>query len=72
MLYVEGVKDGRRFFQMLKRATVLKPVIVIKGGRGRSGARMTTSHTASIAGSYNVWDAAVKQAGAVPAGTSRS
>jgi len=68
VLYVEGVKDGRRFFQMLKRATALKPVIVIKGGRGTSGARMTTSHTASIAGSYSVWDAAVKQAGAVPAG----
>jgi acyl-CoA synthetase (NDP forming) len=67
VLYVEGVKDGRRFLETLKRATAAKPVIVIKGGRGKSGARMTTSHTASIAGSFNAWDAAVKQAGAVPA-----
>jgi acyl-CoA synthetase (NDP forming) len=65
--YVEGVKDGRRYFETLKRATAVKPVIVIKGGRGKSGARMTSSHTASIAGSFSAWDAAIKQAGAVSA-----
>ncbi len=67
ILYVEGLKDGRRFFETLKRATAVKPVVVIKGGRGKSGARMTSSHTASIAGAFNAWDAAVKQAGAVTA-----
>lgn len=66
VLYVEGPRDGRRFFETLKRATAVKPVVVIKGGRGKSGARMTASHTASMAGAYNVWEAAIKQAGAIP------
>ncbi|MDP2919764.1 MAG: CoA-binding protein [Dehalococcoidia bacterium] len=65
--YIEGVKDGRRYFETLKRATAVKPVIVIKGGRGKSGARMTSSHTASLAGSFSAWEAAIKQAGAVSA-----
>ncbi|MDD5190660.1 MAG: CoA-binding protein [Dehalococcoidales bacterium] len=67
-LYVEGVKDGRRFFETLKRATKIKPVVVIKGGRGQSGARMTSSHTASLAGKYQVFEALVKQCGAISAG----
>jgi len=66
VLYVEGPRDGRRFFETLKRAMAVKPVVVIKGGRGKSGARMTASHTASLAGSFSVWEAAVKQAGAIP------
>jgi acyl-CoA synthetase (NDP forming) len=67
MMYVEGVKNGRRFFQVLKKAAAAKPVIVLKGGRGGAGARATASHTASLAGALQVWDAAVRQAGAVPA-----
>jgi acyl-CoA synthetase (NDP forming) len=65
LLYVEGVKDGRRFFNTLSRATRVKPVIVMKGGRGQAGSRMTFSHTASLAGSFPVWEAMVKQAGAI-------
>jgi Acyl-CoA synthetase (NDP forming) len=65
LLYVEGVKDGRRFFDTLRRAAKVKPVIVMKGGRGQAGSRMTFSHTASLAGSFPVWDAMIKQAGAV-------
>jgi len=68
LLYVEGVKDGRRFFDTLSRAARVKPVIVMKGGRGQAGSRMTFSHTASLAGSFPVWEALVKQAGAVSAG----
>jgi len=66
-LYVEGVKDGRRFFNTLKRATKIKPVIVLKGGKGDAGARMTSSHTASLAGSYRVFETMIRQAGAVSA-----
>ena len=65
LLYVEGVKDGRRFFETLSRAAQVKPVIIMKGGRGQAGSRMTFSHTASLAGSFPVWEAMVKQAGAV-------
>jgi acyl-CoA synthetase (NDP forming) len=67
LLYVEGVKDGRCFFDTLSRAAKVKPVIVMKGGRGQAGSRMTFSHTASLAGSFAVWEAMVKQAGALSA-----
>jgi acyl-CoA synthetase (NDP forming) len=42
-------------------------VIVMKGGRGQAGSRMTMSHTASMAGSFQVWEAMIRQAGAVSA-----
>jgi len=65
LMYVEGVKDGQRFFNSLRRAASTKPVIIIKGGRGKSGARATASHTASLAGSVKIWETAVTQAGAI-------
>ena len=67
VMYVEGVRDGKRFFNSLRQAASTKPVIIIKGGRGKAGARATASHTASLAGSTEVWEAAVTQAGAVSA-----
>jgi len=67
LMYVEGVKDGKRFFNTLRRAAATKPVIIIKGGRGKSGTRAAASHTASLAGSMNIWEATVTQAGAIPA-----
>lgn len=65
MMYVEGVKDGRRFFNTLKQAASLKPVILLKGGVAQAGARATASHTASLAGSYQTWQAVATQTGAV-------
>ena len=67
MIYIEGVKNGQRFFNILRKATVLKPVIILKGGKSESGARATSSHTASLAGSAKTWDAMIDQAGAVTA-----
>jgi len=67
MMYIEGVRDGRRFFDLLRRATATKPVIIVKGGRGESGTRATASHTASLAGSMQVWETMINQAGAVSA-----
>ncbi|MEE8399759.1 MAG: CoA-binding protein [Desulfobacterales bacterium] len=67
LMYVEGVKDGPRFFRSLKHAAATKPVIIVKGGRGRSGAQATASHTASLAGSMDTWEGAIGQAGAVSA-----
>jgi acyl-CoA synthetase (NDP forming) len=67
MLYIEGVKDARKFFSALKNASSLKPVIVIKGGKSNAGVKATASHTASVAGSWNIWNTAIRQAGAIPA-----
>ena len=64
--YIEGIKDGRRFFKALRKLASVKPVVVLKGGRGKAASRATSSHTASLAGSSTVWQAAVRQAGAVP------
>jgi len=63
--YIEGVKDGRKFAEALALAAKQKPVIILKGGRGRTGAKLALSHTASLAGSLNVWKAALKQYGAI-------
>jgi acyl-CoA synthetase (NDP forming) len=63
--YIEGVKDGRRFFRAMRRASARKPVIVLKGGRTESGSRAVYSHTASLAGSQAVFNALVRQVGAV-------
>ena len=67
LLYVEGVRDGNRFRTILSKTTRTKPVIILKGGIGESGTRMTSSHTASLAGSHQIWQQMVRQAGAVSA-----
>lgn len=67
LMYVEGIRDGKRFFDSLRQAASIKPVVVLKGGRGKSGLIATASHTASIAGSLEIWEALVTQAGAVHA-----
>ena len=65
LMYIEGVRDGRRFLNSLRDAASVKPVIVLKGGRGDSGTRVVASHTASLAGSMKTWEAIVSQAGAI-------
>jgi acetyltransferase len=67
--YLEGVADGRRFFEALRAAAAVKPVAVLKTGRTPEGARAVSSHTGAIAGSDRAFDAAVRQAGAVRART---
>ena len=64
-MYIEGVKDGRRFFASLRDAAKRKPVVVWKGGVTAAGARAVYSHTASLATAPAIWDAAMRQAGAV-------
>lgn len=63
--YIEGVKDGRGFYERLCQATTHKPVIVWKAGLREAGARAAASHTGSLAGSAAVWTAALKQANAI-------
>ncbi len=56
--YIEGLEDGRRFIEAASSITRSKPVVVLKSGRSESGARAASSHTGSIAGSDQVYDAA--------------
>jgi acyl-CoA synthetase (NDP forming) len=63
--YIEGFKDGRRFFEVAKDLTKIKPVLVYKGGTSEPGARATLSHTASIAGSDDIFNAMCQQAGII-------
>jgi acetyltransferase len=67
--YIEGVAEGRRFFETLREAAALKPVALLKAGRSAEGARAVSSHTGALAGSDRAFDAAVRQAGAVRAGS---
>ena len=66
-MYVEGLQDGRAFFEQLRAATRVKPVVLWKGGRSSDGSRATRSHTASLAGSTEVWNALCQQTGAIQA-----
>jgi acyl-CoA synthetase (NDP forming) len=63
--YIEGVRDGRRFVRALRRAAAAKPVVILKGGRTAAGTRAVMSHTASLAGSAEVFQALCRQANAV-------
>ncbi|MBI3079319.1 MAG: CoA-binding protein, partial [Deltaproteobacteria bacterium] len=65
--YVEGVADGRKFFEALRAAAATKPCVLMKAGRSSEGARAVSSHTGALAGSDRAFDAAVTQAGALRA-----
>jgi len=64
VMYLEGVKNGRRFLETLRRTTALKPVVILKAGRTAVGQRSAASHTGSLASSYQVFAAACRQNGA--------
>ena len=66
-MYVESVRDGRRFFQLLKETCARKPVVIWKGGQTAEGKRATSSHTGAIAESMDTWDVVIRQAGAIRA-----
>jgi acyl-CoA synthetase (NDP forming) len=64
-MYIEGIRDGRRIFESLRRAAQRFPVVVWKGGMTEAGARATFSHTGSLATPAAVWTSMVNQSGAV-------
>nr|WP_206204330.1 CoA-binding protein [Thermococcus sp. LS1] len=69
--YIEGVKDGRKFFETAKEVTLRKPVIIIKAGRTEAGAKAAASHTGSLAGSYKIYEAVFEQTGVLSAKSMR-
>ncbi len=60
-LYVEGVKDGRKFRRVLQEAAREKIVVLLKGGITEGGARAAASHTGSLSGNEKIWDSLCKQ-----------
>ncbi|EHR78871.1 hypothetical protein OCC_00252 [Thermococcus litoralis DSM 5473] len=64
-LYIEGVKDGKKFVEALKYATSKKPVIILKAGKSKSGSKAAQSHTGSLAGSYEIYKGVFMQFGAI-------
>ena len=67
--YIEGVKDGRTFMKEAEIASKKKPVLVLKGGHGKSGAKAVASHTGALAGSDEAYDAAFTHSGVLRADT---
>ncbi|MFO7751894.1 MAG: acetate--CoA ligase family protein [Desulfobacteraceae bacterium] len=65
VLYIESVKDGRRFVKGAERVSRKKPVIVLNGGRTASGNRAAASHSGALASDSNIFSAALKQAGVI-------
>lgn len=62
-MYLEGINDGYTFFEMLKKSN--KPIVILKSGKTRAGIKSAVSHTASLAVSDEVFNALVKQTGAI-------
>jgi acetyltransferase len=65
LMYIEGISNARSFMSGLRVAARLKPVIVVKSGRNASGGRAAVSHSGALLGGDEVFDAAIKRAGAV-------
>jgi acetyltransferase len=69
LLYIEGVRDGRRLVSSLRAAARMKPVIVMKVGRYPAGSRAAVSHTGAMVGRDDVFDAVVRRTGIVRVAT---
>jgi acyl-CoA synthetase (NDP forming) len=67
ILYLESMREGRRFFETVKQVNRTKPVIVLKGGRTEAGRAASASHTGSMSGEVAVFRAACRQAGLLEA-----
>ena len=63
LLYVESIKDARKFMSAARAAAGTKPVVVVKAGRHAQGAKAAATHTGALAGSDAVYDAAFRRAG---------
>lgn len=65
VLYIESVKDGRRFFESAARVSKTKPVVILSGGRTKAGGKAASSHTGAMASDARVFRAACRQAGVI-------
>ena len=67
ILYIESVKNGRRFFEGARRVGRKKPIVLLKGGRSAAGNRAAASHTGAMTSDIKLFDAVCQQAGIVKA-----
>jgi acyl-CoA synthetase (NDP forming) len=65
LAYIEGLRDGRRFYGLAKEITREKPIVVVKVGGTEESARAVMSHTGALAGSDAVYSAAFRQSGVI-------
>ncbi|KAB2313655.1 GNAT family N-acetyltransferase [Betaproteobacteria bacterium SCN2] len=65
LLYIEGIRQARSFMSALRAAARTKPVILVKVGRHEAGSKAALSHTGALVGADDVFDAAIRRAGAV-------
>jgi acyl-CoA synthetase (NDP forming) len=65
ILYVESVKNGRRFFESARRVGRKKPIVLLKGGRSDAGNRAAASHTGAMTSDIKIFEAVCRQAGIV-------
>lgn len=65
LAYIEGIRNGRKFMRVVDEVIEKKPIIVLKGGRTRSGAKAARSHTGVLAGEMKIYEAVFKQLGVV-------
>jgi acyl-CoA synthetase (NDP forming) len=64
-MYLEGVQDGAKLLQMVRRILPRKPIVICKGGSTSAGAKAAASHTGALAGQEAVWNAFFAQSGAI-------
>lgn len=69
IMYVEAIKEGRRFLEAAREISKTKPVIVYKAGKAPDAARAAQSHTGALAGTYDLYDGALRQANVVSSPT---
>jgi len=65
LMYIEGIRNARSFMSALRAAARIKPVLLVKVGRHPAGSKAAMSHTASLVGADDVFDAAVSRVGVV-------
>ncbi|PIU50239.1 MAG: CoA-binding protein [Desulfobacterales bacterium CG07_land_8_20_14_0_80_52_14] len=65
MLYIESIKNGRRFMDASRRVGKKKPIVLLKGGKSNAGVRAAATHTGALAHNRRIFDAACRQAGIV-------
>ena len=68
VLHIEGMQDTKRFIDIARRTARTKPVVALKTGRSQQAAKAAQSHTGSLIGRNEVWQAALKQSGIIQAG----
>jgi len=72
LAYIEGLNDGQRFIEKVRRVTPNKPVIALKPGRTQAGTQAISSHSGALAGASDLYDSAFRKAGVVRVDTAES